>query len=105
MIGMRAEPFAYGAPEYVDMELFLMWRARGMTIETPGGAAMKLMMRTVAYANRANTTVHRLSSRGCVRFGRPHVKNGVATIRPEKTGRVPYNAKVRAKRPKGQQIR
>ena len=36
MIGMRAEPYAYGAPEYVALELFLMWRARGMTIETPG---------------------------------------------------------------------
>jgi sulfur-oxidizing protein SoxA len=35
MIGMRAEPYAYGAPEYVDMELYLMWRARGMTMETP----------------------------------------------------------------------
>jgi sulfur-oxidizing protein SoxA len=35
MIGMRAESYAYGAPEYVDMELFLMWRARGMKIETP----------------------------------------------------------------------
>ena len=35
MIGMRAEPYAYGAPEYVDMELFLMWRARGMKIESP----------------------------------------------------------------------
>ena len=36
MIGMRAETYTYGAPEYVDMELYLMWRARGMTIETPG---------------------------------------------------------------------
>ena len=36
MIGMRAETYPYGAPEYVDMELFLMWRARGMKIETPG---------------------------------------------------------------------
>jgi L-cysteine S-thiosulfotransferase len=35
IIGMRAETYAYGAPEYVDMELYLMWRARGMTIETP----------------------------------------------------------------------
>ena len=35
MIGMRAEPYAYGATEYVDMELFLMWRARGMKVETP----------------------------------------------------------------------
>jgi sulfur-oxidizing protein SoxA len=36
LIGMRAEPYAYGADEYVDLELFLMWRARGMTVETPG---------------------------------------------------------------------
>jgi len=36
MIGMRAEPYAYGAPEYVDMELYLMWRARGMKVEAPG---------------------------------------------------------------------
>jgi sulfur-oxidizing protein SoxA len=36
MIGLRAEPYAYGAPEYVDMELYLMWRARGMKMETPG---------------------------------------------------------------------
>jgi sulfur-oxidizing protein SoxA len=36
LIGMRAEPYAYGAPEYVDLALYLMWRARGMKIETPG---------------------------------------------------------------------
>jgi sulfur-oxidizing protein SoxA len=35
MIGMRAEPYSYGALEYVELELYLMWRARGMTIETP----------------------------------------------------------------------
>lgn len=35
MIGMRAETYTYGAPEYVDMELYLMWRARGMKVETP----------------------------------------------------------------------
>jgi sulfur-oxidizing protein SoxA len=35
MIGMRAEPYPYGAPEYLDMELYLMWRARGMKVETP----------------------------------------------------------------------
>ena len=35
MIGMRAEPYDYGAPEYVAMELYLMWRARGLKIETP----------------------------------------------------------------------
>ena len=33
--GMRAEPYAFGAPEYADLELFLMWRARGMKVETP----------------------------------------------------------------------
>jgi sulfur-oxidizing protein SoxA len=35
MIGMRAEPYAYHSGENVDLELFLMWRARGMTVETP----------------------------------------------------------------------
>jgi len=35
LIGMRAEPYAYGADEYVDLELYLMWRARGMKVETP----------------------------------------------------------------------
>jgi L-cysteine S-thiosulfotransferase len=35
LIGMRAEPYEYGAPELVDLELFLMWRARGMTMEAP----------------------------------------------------------------------
>lgn len=35
MIGMRAEPYAYGAPEYLDLALYLAWRARGMTMEAP----------------------------------------------------------------------
>ena len=35
MIGVRAEPYAYGAPEYVELEFYLMWRARGMKLETP----------------------------------------------------------------------
>ena len=35
MIGVRAEPYAYGSPEFVELELYLMWRARGMTLETP----------------------------------------------------------------------
>jgi sulfur-oxidizing protein SoxA len=34
--GVRAEPFDYGAPEYVALELYLMTRARGMAMETPG---------------------------------------------------------------------
>jgi sulfur-oxidizing protein SoxA len=36
MTGIRAEPYAFGAPEYVDLALFLMWRARGMKMESPG---------------------------------------------------------------------
>jgi sulfur-oxidizing protein SoxA len=36
MIGMRAEPYDYGAPENVALELYLMSRARGMAVETPG---------------------------------------------------------------------
>ena len=35
MIGARAEPFAYGSPENVALELYLMWRARGLKIEAP----------------------------------------------------------------------
>jgi sulfur-oxidizing protein SoxA len=35
LIGMRAEPYPYGAQEYVVLELYLMWRARGMKMETP----------------------------------------------------------------------
>ena len=35
LVGMRAEPYAFDAPEYVNVELFLMWRARGMPVETP----------------------------------------------------------------------
>jgi sulfur-oxidizing protein SoxA len=35
LVGVRAEPYDYGAPELVDLELFLMWRARGMSIEAP----------------------------------------------------------------------
>jgi sulfur-oxidizing protein SoxA len=35
LVGMRAEPYEFGAPELVDLELFLMWRARGMTLEAP----------------------------------------------------------------------
>jgi sulfur-oxidizing protein SoxA len=35
LIGMRAEPYPYGAPEYVALETFLMWRARGMKLESP----------------------------------------------------------------------
>jgi sulfur-oxidizing protein SoxA len=36
MSGLRAEPFDYGAPEMVALEAYLMWRARGLTVETPG---------------------------------------------------------------------
>jgi sulfur-oxidizing protein SoxA len=33
--GMRAEAPELGSPELVDLELYLMWRARGMKLETP----------------------------------------------------------------------
>ena len=35
LTGIRAEPYDYGAPELVDLELYLMWRARGMLMEAP----------------------------------------------------------------------
>lgn len=36
MTGVRSEPYVYGAPEYIEIELFLMRRAAGMEWETPG---------------------------------------------------------------------
>ena len=35
MVGMRAEPYPAEAPEIVELELYLAWRARGLPIETP----------------------------------------------------------------------
>ncbi len=35
MTGVRAEPFAYGAQELVELELYLAARAKGMPMETP----------------------------------------------------------------------
>jgi L-cysteine S-thiosulfotransferase len=35
MAGVRAEPYPYDAPEYVDLELYLAWRAQGLPVETP----------------------------------------------------------------------
>ena len=35
LTGMRAQAPEFGDPELVDLELFLMWRAREMKIETP----------------------------------------------------------------------
>ena len=35
LTGMRAELLPHGAPELVDLELYLMWRARGMAMEAP----------------------------------------------------------------------
>lgn len=36
MVGVRAEPYDFGAPEFINLELFLMSRAAGLPIETPG---------------------------------------------------------------------
>ena len=36
MTGVRAEPYAYGAPEMVELELYLASRAKGMLLEAPG---------------------------------------------------------------------
>jgi sulfur-oxidizing protein SoxA len=35
LVGVRAEPYAFGSQEYVELEMYLMWRARGMRLETP----------------------------------------------------------------------
>jgi len=36
MSGVRAKQFEYGSSEMAQLELFLMWRARGMPLEAPG---------------------------------------------------------------------
>ena len=36
MSGVRAIQFEYGSPEMAQLELFLMWRSRGMLLESPG---------------------------------------------------------------------
>jgi len=35
LVGMRAEPYPDVAPEIVELELYLAWRARGLPVETP----------------------------------------------------------------------
>ena len=35
LAGMRAETFPFGSPELVELEAYLMWRARGMKMESP----------------------------------------------------------------------
>lgn len=35
MTGVRAEPFAWGASEMLELELYLAWRARGLPMEAP----------------------------------------------------------------------
>ena len=35
MTGVRAESYEYGSPEFANLELYLMWRARGLPLETP----------------------------------------------------------------------
>lgn len=34
-LGVRADVLDYGSPEYLALELYLAWRARGLTIEAP----------------------------------------------------------------------
>lgn len=36
MSGVRAQQFDYGSPEMAQLELFMMWRARGLPLESPG---------------------------------------------------------------------
>ena len=35
LIGVRSEAYEYGDPALVDLELYLMWRARGMLMDAP----------------------------------------------------------------------
>ena len=33
--GLRAEPYAFGSEESIALETYIMWRARGMKLESP----------------------------------------------------------------------
>ena len=33
--GVRAEPFSWGAAEWIELELLSAWRARGIPMESP----------------------------------------------------------------------
>ena len=46
MIGMRADPYPYGSPEYIALEAFLSWRARGMAMESPAVRPQGKLART-----------------------------------------------------------
>lgn len=35
LVGMRTEPYPDDAPEIIDLEFYLAWRARGLGVETP----------------------------------------------------------------------
>ena len=35
LIGMRAESYAFDSPEFLALETYLMWRARGLQLESP----------------------------------------------------------------------
>ena len=35
LVGVRSEPYEYGDPALVDLELYLMWRARGLPMDAP----------------------------------------------------------------------
>jgi sulfur-oxidizing protein SoxA len=36
LIGLRAEAYDYAAPEYIALETYLMYRARGLSMDAPG---------------------------------------------------------------------
>jgi L-cysteine S-thiosulfotransferase len=35
LIGLRAESYAFNSPEFIALETYLMWRARGLALESP----------------------------------------------------------------------
>ena len=32
---VRSKPYGYGSDEYVNLELYVAWRGRGLSVETP----------------------------------------------------------------------
>ena len=57
MTGLRAEAYEYGAPENVNLELFLMWRARGMQVENSRCTAVTLILYLSLTVNRPGRAI------------------------------------------------
>src|SRR5262249_4272754 len=57
--GIRAEAYEDGSPALVDPEVFLMWRARGIGIATPGAWPQRAPLRDAGRSALAGARARR----------------------------------------------